>query len=193
MAAEPGPGQQVAVRLRQRPLEISALELGGEGVQDGLGELIEMALVGEDGLQVRPAPAGRGRVRHGDRQEPRLEGPLRARADDRRAEADRGDVPLADAPQAERHPGLARAQAALVGVQDRARVAQGRALRRVLRGEGRAQQQRARRRQLTRLLDVRGDDRRMAPQERLIVVVAAAEVAEQARGQPLDLVFRPGS
>ncbi len=40
------PGQQVAVRLRQRPLEVSALELGGEGVQDGLGEFIEMALVG---------------------------------------------------------------------------------------------------------------------------------------------------
>src|SRR4029077_4859257 len=62
-------------------------------------------------------------------------------------------------------------------------------LRRVLRGEGRSQQQRARRRQLTRLLDVRGDDRRMPPQELLIIVVATAEVAEQARSQPLDLVF----
>ena len=30
----------------------------------------------------------------------------------------------------------------------------------------------------------------MPPQERLIIVVATAEVAEQARGQPLDLVFR---
>jgi len=28
------------------------------------------------------------------------------------------------------------------------------------------------------------------PQQRLITVVAAAEIAEQARGQPLDLVFR---
>ena len=121
------PGQQVAVRLGQRPLEISAFELGGEGVQDGLGEFIEMALVGEDGPQVRPAPAGRRCVRRGDRQEPRLEGPLRARADDGRAEADRGDVPLADAPHAERDPRLASAQAALVGAQHRARVAQGRA------------------------------------------------------------------
>src|SRR5579872_2362703 len=30
----------------------------------------------------------------------------------------------------------------------------------------------------------------MPPQERLIIVVAAAEVAEQARGQSLDLVLR---
>ena len=30
----------------------------------------------------------------------------------------------------------------------------------------------------------------MPPQERLIIVVATAEVAEQARRQPLDLVFR---
>src|SRR5437660_9679031 len=30
----------------------------------------------------------------------------------------------------------------------------------------------------------------MPPQERLIIVVTAAEVAEQVRGQPLDLVFR---
>jgi hypothetical protein len=30
----------------------------------------------------------------------------------------------------------------------------------------------------------------MPPQERLIIVVATAEVAEQARSQPLDLVFR---
>jgi len=33
------------VRLGQRPLEVSALEFGGEGVQDGLSEFIEMALV----------------------------------------------------------------------------------------------------------------------------------------------------
>ena len=137
-----------------------------------------------------PAPAGRRYVRYGDRQEPRLEGPLRARANDSRAEADRGDVPFTDAPYAERHPSLASVQAALVGAKHCARVAQGRGLRRVLRGEGRSQQQRARRRQLTRLLEVRGDDRRMPPQERLIIVVATAEVAEQARGQPLDLVFR---
>ena len=30
----------------------------------------------------------------------------------------------------------------------------------------------------------------MPPQELLIIVVATAEVAEQARSQPLDLVFR---
>ena len=186
------PGQQVAVRLRQLPLEINALELGGEGVQDGLTKFIEMALVSEDGMQVRQAPAGRRGVRHGDRQEPRLEGPLRPRADDGRAEADRGDVPFTDAPYAERHPSLASAHAALVGAEHRARVAQARGLRRVLRGEGRSQQQRARRRQLTRLLDVRGDDRRMPPQELLIIVVATAEVAEQARSQPLDLVFGQG-
>jgi hypothetical protein len=64
------------------------------------------------------------------------------------AKTDRGDVPFADAPDAERHPGLAWAQAALVGTEHRARVAQGRGLRRVLRGEGRSRQQRARRRQL---------------------------------------------
>ena len=46
------------MRLGQRPLEINAVELGWKGVQDGLSEFIEMALVGEDGLQVRPAPAG---------------------------------------------------------------------------------------------------------------------------------------
>src|SRR6185369_6184315 len=92
------PGQQVAVRLGQCSLEIGALELDGEGVQDGLGEFIEMALVSQDGLQMFPAPAGRGYVRHGDRQEPRLKGPLRARADDGRAKADRGDVSFTDAP-----------------------------------------------------------------------------------------------
>ena len=69
------------------------------------------------------------------------------------------------------------------GPQHRTRVAQGRALRRVLRGEGRAQQQRARRRQFARLRDVRGDDRRMPLQEHLIVVVTIAEVAQQARAR----------
>src|SRR5580692_13031830 len=90
--------QQVAVRLRELPLEINALELGREGVQDGLTKFIEMALVSEDGMQVRPAPAGRRCLRHGDRQEPRLEGPLRPWADDGRAEANRGDVPFTDTP-----------------------------------------------------------------------------------------------
>ena len=99
-------------------------------------------------------------------------------------------MPFTDAPYAEGHPGLARAQAVLVGAQHRARVAQARSLRRVLRGEGGAQQQRACRRQLMCLLDVRGDVRRIAPQQLLVIVVAAAEVAEQARSQPLDLVFR---
>jgi hypothetical protein len=47
------------VRLGQRPLEIGAVELGREGVQDGLGELIEMALIGQDGVQVLAPPAGR--------------------------------------------------------------------------------------------------------------------------------------
>ena len=98
-------------------------------------------------------------------------------------------MPFADAPYAECHPGLARLQAALVGSKHRAGVAQGRGLRRVLRGEGRSQQQRARRRQLTRLLEVRGDDRRMPPQQGLVVVVTTAEVAQQARGQPLGLLF----
>jgi hypothetical protein len=123
---------------------------------------------------VLPAPVGRRGVRYGDRQEPRLEGLLRAGAGDGRAEADRGNVPFTDAQDTERHSSLASAQAALVGAEHRARVAQGRGLRRVLRGEGRSQQQRARRRQLTRLFDARGDDRRMPPQERLIIVVAAA-------------------
>ncbi len=183
------PGQQAAVRLRQRVLEIGARELGGKSAQDGLGEFIRMSLAGQDVLQVRPAPAsGRG-VRRGGRPEPWLEGPLRARADDGRAEADRGEVPFTDAPHAERHPGLARAQPALVRAEHRARVAQGRALHRVLRREGRSQQQGARRRQLTGLFDVRGDDRGMPPQDRLIVVVATAEIAEQACDQPLDVSF----
>jgi hypothetical protein len=38
------------VGLRQLPLEISALEFGGEGVQDGLTKFIERALVSEDGM-----------------------------------------------------------------------------------------------------------------------------------------------
>ena len=75
-----------------------------------------MTLVSEDGLQVLAAPAAGDVSRHGDRQGPRLEGPLRARADDGRAEADRGDVPFTDAPYAERHPSLAGAEAALVRV-----------------------------------------------------------------------------
>ena len=98
-------------------------------------------------------------------------------------------MPFTDAAQAERHPGLAGAQAALVGAQDCARIAHGRALGRVFRSECRSQQQGARRGQLTCLLDVRGDDGRMPPQERFVIVVATAEVAEQAGGQPLDFVF----
>ena len=39
----PCPGQQATVRFRQRPLEVSGVELGGEGMQDGLGELVETA------------------------------------------------------------------------------------------------------------------------------------------------------
>ena len=178
------------MRLRQRALEISALELGGQGVQDGFREFIEMALVSQDGLQVRQAPAGGRRGRRADRQRPRLERPLRAGTDDGRAEADRGDVPLTDAPHAERQPRLAGAQAALVRAKYRARVAQRRVLRRVLRREGRSQQQRAGGRQLMRLLDVRGNDGRMPPQELGIVAVATAEVADQARRQPLRLVLR---
>ena len=42
----PCPGQQATVRFRQRPLEVSGLELGGEGMQDGFGEFIDTALVG---------------------------------------------------------------------------------------------------------------------------------------------------
>src|ERR1700733_4093773 len=135
-----------------------------------------MTLVSEDGMQVRPVPPSRRGFRRGGWQEPWLEGPLRARADDSRAEADRGDVTFTDAPQAERHPGLASTQPPLVGTEHCARVAQGRALRRVLRGEGRSQQQRAGCRQLTRPLDMRGDDRGMPLQERLIVVMPTAEV-----------------
>ena len=178
------------MRLRQRPLKINALELNGKGAQNRLREFIEITLVSEDGMQVRPAPAGRRGVRDGDWQEPRFEGPLRAGADDGRAEADRRDVPFTDGPHAERQPSLASVQTALVGAQHRARVAQGRALRRVLRREARPQQQRARSRQLARLLDVRGDDRRMPPQELLVIAVATAEVADQARSQSLGLVLR---
>ena len=69
------PGQQVAVRFRERPLEIDAIDLGGQGVQDGLSEFIEMSLAGQDGIQVR-AVAARGSCG---------------------AEADRGDVPFISA------------------------------------------------------------------------------------------------
>jgi hypothetical protein len=143
------PGQQVAVRIRERPLEIDPIELGGQGVQDGLSEFIEMSLVGQDGIQVRAVQSRGPCIRRGAWQEARLEVPLRARADDDGAEADRGDVPFTDATQAERHPSLARAQAALVWGQDCARIAHGRAFGRVFRSECRSQQQGARRRQLT--------------------------------------------
>ena len=70
---------------------------------------------------------------------PIISGPSRSssrivvvRAEDRRAEADRGDVPLADLPQADRHPQLAGLEAALVGVRHHRRVAQRRGLDRVL-------------------------------------------------------------
>jgi hypothetical protein len=108
------PGQQVAVSLRQRPLEIGALELGGKRVQRSLSEFVKMALVSENCMKVRPAPPSRRCIRRRDRQQPRLEGPLRTRTDDGRAEADRGDVPLTDTTDAERHPDLARLQAPLV-------------------------------------------------------------------------------
>ena len=183
VAAEPGLVSRSRCACASARSRSALVELGGQGVQDGLGELIEVALVSQDGLQVRPAPAGRGGGGHGDGQRPRLEGPLGARADDGRAEADRGDVPFPDAPDAERQPGLTSAQAALVWAEHRARVAQRRALGRILRREGGSQQQRAGRGQLPRLLDVRGDDRGMPPQELGIIMVAAAEVAEQAGRQ----------
>ena len=69
------------MRIRQRPLEIDVLELGGEDVQDGLRKFIEIPLVREDGTQVRLAPVGRRGVRRGRRQEPRFERPLRPWAD----------------------------------------------------------------------------------------------------------------
>ena len=178
------------MRLRQYPVQVGAREFGGQRVQDGLGELVELALAGQHGLQVGPVPPGRGGDRHGHRPPPRLERPPRARANHRRAEADRGHVALTDPPYAQRHPDLAGAETALAGVQHRTGVAQGGAFGRVLRGEACPQQQRARCRQLTRLVDVRGDDRGVPPQQRLEVVMATAEVPEQPVSQPGSLVFR---
>ena len=158
------------MRLGECTLEINALEFGGKGVHNGLSELIEMTLVGEDGVQVRPAPSGRrcvcatqaGRSRGSKvhcapgpttaEQKPIEEmcpSPMPRRLSATRAWPVRR--PPWSGPSTAL--GLHRAAPSVAYSAVKAR----------------AEEQRARSRQLARLRHVRGHDRRVPPQERLIV------------------------
>ena len=177
-----GRGGRRRGRVRGRPLE-----LGREARAGRRRRARRRALVGEDGRAGARGATVRSRSSPPvDRPDSWLEVPLLARADDRRAEADRGDVTLADAAQADREASLPGAKPALVGMQHRARIAQRRPLDGVLGGESshpapacghgsaRCRRQKGARRRGRRRSS-------MAREQCLVVVVAGGEVRRPGR------------
>ncbi len=159
-----GPREKFPRDPGEGAFEVQCVEALRQGVQQRGAEFVDAALIRQYRAQLTLAPDGRRRLAGDDGELPVVERPGRTRPDHGRAEADRGDVALADRAQADRDAQLPGVQPALVGVRDCARVAQRGGLGGVLRRERGPQDDRPFRAQLGVATHV-GRDGRGVPNE----------------------------
>ncbi|MFC6682886.1 hypothetical protein ACFQE7_44370 [Nonomuraea ferruginea] len=170
-----GTSEQVDRQLAEHLLEIVVVEAFRQGRQHGGGHLVVPGFVGEPrGEQVPPmvgpvpAPDGQGPGAIGDDQ-------VRAGAEQRRGEADGGQVAFADLPQTDHHAELSRAQTGLVGMGDHRGIAHRRGLDGVLVAEVGAHEEAGPRGQVDVARDAMADQVVVMGERRFEVVVPTAE------------------
>jgi hypothetical protein len=179
--------QEVLRKIAQCPREVVVVEVVGQRAQDRCGGLVVPPLFGESGgEQVAPVPgdaAPPGEQRPGPVGDPQVV----AGSQNRRGEADGGQVSFADLAQAYRHAALAGFQVALVGVLDHGGVAQRRRLHRVLVAEVGPDEQARGGREVAVPAGAVVDQVVVVAEGGLDVVVAATEAVHRLPQQPTGL------